>query len=44
MLKGVFVFLLALIFLALCDYTWSDGRYTDLALMMGKHIKRSFGV
>lgn len=44
MLKGVLILLLALLILALCDQYWSGGRYTDVAVVMARQIRHSFGV
>lgn len=44
MCKGILITLLALLCLAMCDLYWSDGRYTDAAIVMAKQIKRSYGV
>ncbi len=43
MFKGVLIAILALTFLTLCDQYWSGGRYTDVALILARHIKHSFG-
>ncbi|MCK1378651.1 hypothetical protein IVB33_11585 [Bradyrhizobium sp. 24] len=44
MCKGILISLIALFFLLICDQFWSNGRYTDVAIVMAKHIGRSFGV
>jgi hypothetical protein len=44
MCKGVLIAFLALLFLAMCDYYWSDGRYTAAAIVMTKQIGRAYGV
>lgn len=44
MFKGMFIALMALLFLALCDRYWSGGRYTEVAFVMARQIRHSFGV
>ncbi|MET4121361.1 hypothetical protein ABIB90_005685 [Bradyrhizobium sp. JR4.1] len=44
MLKGFMIAVVALLFLLLCDQQVSNGKYTEAAMVMAKHIKRSFGV
>jgi hypothetical protein len=44
MFKGVLILLLALFFLSLCDQYWSGGRYIDVAAVMARQIRISFGV
>jgi hypothetical protein len=44
MCKGILIALLALLFLAMCDHYWSDGRYTAAAIVTTKQIGRAYGV
>lgn len=44
MCKGILISLLTLFFLLIFDQFWSNGRYTDVAIVMTKQISRSLGV
>ncbi|EHR00239.1 hypothetical protein Bra471DRAFT_00795 [Bradyrhizobium sp. WSM471] len=44
MCKGILISINALFLLLICDQFWSNGRYTDVAIVMAKDISRSFGV
>jgi hypothetical protein len=44
MLKGCMIAAFALLFLMLCDHQISNGKYTDVVIIMAKQITRSFGV
>lgn len=44
MFKGILIALIALLFLALCDQYWSGGRNTEIAFVLARHIRHSFGV
>jgi hypothetical protein len=44
MLKGFMIAVFALLFLLLCDQHVSNGKYTDVVIVMAKQITRSFGV
>lgn len=44
MFKGILIALIALLFLALCDQYWSGGRYTEVAFVLARQIRHSFGV
>ncbi|PWE80784.1 hypothetical protein XF30_32245 [Bradyrhizobium sp. SUTN9-2] len=44
MSKGVFIALLALLFLALCEQYWSGGRNSEAALGLARQIEQSFGM
>lgn len=44
MFKGIPIALVALLFLALCDQYWSGGRYAEVAFVLARQIRHSFGV
>jgi hypothetical protein len=44
MCKGILTVPLALLFLAMCDRYWSNGRYTAVAIVMTKQIGRAYGI